>query len=666
MPEHPRLHGLRMTHAQDPVEQQAAGFASGDRIRGAHVSGGRPLRRDERQAVREGTYDAGQPLSPALRSRFEEPLGLDLGDIRVHSGDSAAVSAAVLGASAYAVGPHIVFGRGRFEPWNARGLRLLAHELAHTAQQSAMGQPAVAREVDTASPGPADQASQPADPDAEVSLGPLDDRLVGLAAEQTLGETEWTLLREFMRGMWGGIQSAPPEQWQRIQSKWESFGPGNAGRYAAGYGLGLVEGLWISVKGLFEAVLTLVKLPYDVNRFLIERVPALAAKYGPRIAQFLAEGDAEQTRLAKMLDAFLRNPLESVRQLQALIESVKGMALAQVRALGRSAANRLLAFVEEPWFEYGRDIGKVVGQILFEVVLALASDFIANIVKEALAVAARLGTRILAGTVELLRSIGRLLGQCLDLLEGLGRRAVGELNEAIAGSKNFLARLAKLFDELAQEGALADTGLGAGLRVPETKAATVLESRAARPGSASSVTAADLRPPKVHPSKAQAKSRAAEARPELDERQREILEEFAERQRGARAEGTLKSEAAEGHGRRETARPGRSVPAQLERGQLSHEYAELLIPESQLPRGLAREVTARLPGGTVRLDRVDFSRGVYYEIKPSGERALAMGKEQIARYAEYMNTEFPLPGGKSWIGVVVQYEKGAAVGMFGI
>jgi hypothetical protein len=67
-----------------------------------------------------------------------EPLfGFDFSRVRVHDDARAAESAAGIGARAYAVGPHIVFGRGEHSPGTSAGAMLLAHELAHVVQQRA-------------------------------------------------------------------------------------------------------------------------------------------------------------------------------------------------------------------------------------------------------------------------------------------------------------------------------------------------------------------------------------------------------------------------------------------------------------------------------------------------------------------------------------------------
>ena len=86
-------------------------------------------------------------------------------------------------------------------------------------------------------------------------------------------------MREFLRGVFGGFQSAPPEQKARIETKFESLDARGTWEYAKGYGLGIVEGLWMALKALFEALVTLVKLPFQIQQFLAEKVPQLAAKY---------------------------------------------------------------------------------------------------------------------------------------------------------------------------------------------------------------------------------------------------------------------------------------------------------------------------------------------------------------------------------------------------
>ena len=60
----------------------------------------------------------------------------DVEGVRVHTDGRAAASALAVGARAYAVGRHIVFAPGEYAPHTGRGQSLLAHELAHVAQQA--------------------------------------------------------------------------------------------------------------------------------------------------------------------------------------------------------------------------------------------------------------------------------------------------------------------------------------------------------------------------------------------------------------------------------------------------------------------------------------------------------------------------------------------------
>src|SRR5262249_41137145 len=88
----------------------------------------------------------GQPLDPAMRAFFEPRFGFDFGRVRIHADAQAAAAAAAIPgpapatrAGAFAAGPDIVFARGAFAPGTEEGRKLLAHELAHVAQQGAAG-----------------------------------------------------------------------------------------------------------------------------------------------------------------------------------------------------------------------------------------------------------------------------------------------------------------------------------------------------------------------------------------------------------------------------------------------------------------------------------------------------------------------------------------------
>lgn len=110
--------------------------------------------RDQRLAERAAPMAAnqvrgwsGRPLDASVRTGIEARLGGDFGRVRLHTDRAAARTAAALSARAFTVGEHVVFGEGQYAPGTATGRALLAHELAHTAQQRATGAQVVQRDV---------------------------------------------------------------------------------------------------------------------------------------------------------------------------------------------------------------------------------------------------------------------------------------------------------------------------------------------------------------------------------------------------------------------------------------------------------------------------------------------------------------------------------------
>jgi hypothetical protein len=60
----------------------------------------------------------------------------NLGDVRIHTGPSAAQACEDINARAFTVGNHIAFNTGEYDPSSPEGQHVLAHELAHVRQQT--------------------------------------------------------------------------------------------------------------------------------------------------------------------------------------------------------------------------------------------------------------------------------------------------------------------------------------------------------------------------------------------------------------------------------------------------------------------------------------------------------------------------------------------------
>jgi Domain of unknown function (DUF4157) len=78
----------------------------------------------------------GRSLDGSLRSRMESALGRSFGHVQVHTDGQAAALSHRFNARAFTIGNHVAFGAGEYRPGTLVGDALMAHELAHVAQQS--------------------------------------------------------------------------------------------------------------------------------------------------------------------------------------------------------------------------------------------------------------------------------------------------------------------------------------------------------------------------------------------------------------------------------------------------------------------------------------------------------------------------------------------------
>jgi hypothetical protein len=126
----------------------------------------------------------GQPLDRSTRSFMEQRFKRDFSDVRLHTDQLGNESAQAVGALAYTVGRHVVFGAGQYSPQTSAGRSLLAHELAHVVQQSRSSQPSsssetqnglrLQRQPDTRARGPAGPARSVIRIDVDVVPAILD------------------------------------------------------------------------------------------------------------------------------------------------------------------------------------------------------------------------------------------------------------------------------------------------------------------------------------------------------------------------------------------------------------------------------------------------------------------------------------------------------------
>jgi len=116
-----------------PIQRMAVEDAEGDELH--HT----PASSDGAARAASVLAQGGVPLTREERAYFEPRFGRDFSAVRVHTGGSAAEAARGMNARAYTLGRDIAFAEGQYRPGSQEGKRLIAHELAHTVQQSDKG-----------------------------------------------------------------------------------------------------------------------------------------------------------------------------------------------------------------------------------------------------------------------------------------------------------------------------------------------------------------------------------------------------------------------------------------------------------------------------------------------------------------------------------------------
>ncbi len=122
--------------AEVPKDIERRNAKSVQRSRGAHHEASKAGDANVPDSVRDVISSPGQQLDTSIQRAMEDRMGDNLGDVRIHTGPSAAKACEDINARAFTVGNHIAFNHGEYDPSSAEGQHILAHELAHVRQQT--------------------------------------------------------------------------------------------------------------------------------------------------------------------------------------------------------------------------------------------------------------------------------------------------------------------------------------------------------------------------------------------------------------------------------------------------------------------------------------------------------------------------------------------------
>jgi len=466
-----------------------------------------------------------------------------------------------------------------------------------------------------------------------------------------IGPIVATFVSEVAQGIWEGIDELPDDLKAALKQKfyklyftWGDWD--DKKEYAIGYLEGIGEGVWDEIKGIGEFFWMLAQLNQKLNDWIAAQIESAFS------GELAAKGASIRNRVGKAIDAvrreieeFIKNPVEGVKKIKAALESMLKNALGKANEIGHDAVASAVRFLSQPLRPLGEGIGKVVGSLIFNVVLLVASDAIGNLVKEGLAVLTKIGKTLLEGALDLFRGIASFVTKAWEIAKGALAKLV---------SSEAFAELSKAIEEFIE--------WLKGVKAPEAPAAKAAEDvgkAGSVPGGAKpkELYTPKEGPPEVTPhGKPEPKLEAKpQAPPEAE--LSEVEQEFAEAQEMV-GEDELNREALENYGVEERKTPGGPIPEHFDLGNFAHDNAEALIPKSELPRGLEPEFKITLKDGSVRrIDRLDRANGVVYEIKPDTPKWRRAGQKQAELYAKWLDaSEYKLPGGKKWQFKVVTYD----------
>lgn len=473
-----------------------------------------PGKGDSSDPVHGVLQERGEPLDAGARRHFEKHFGHDLGNVRVHSGDSAQEAASSIGAAAFTVGSNIVFARNRYAPGTLRGRLLLQHELRHVEQQRSarkVERPVVdnagslhenqARSLLDPRVTPLAEQSVQLAPEGEFSIG---SGIVDSIGSSAFGDTSWPFLKAVFEGFVNRLQKdvqAGRAEKAKDHLK-DLLKPWNALKFYGGYLLGLLLGLISPITDLVKGVIGLIKLAGSAIVWLAKWSPIGVAVSPERQAkiQRLQEKFVELgAEFANSLAEFAKNPRESVKRLKDFLDNLMTLALGQAREIGAKAADAIFDFLDKAFFDMGQSIGEVIGAAIAQVLLLVFSDAIGNLISKAGAFVGKLAEFVAGKAVEVFEWVKGFTSEVVGLL----RRAVKGALKLFEGLANKAIEAFDALKALFMESEALDVGaqkVAAGAGRVEGPLPNVMESRMVTGKRTSPATVADLRPPKVHPS----------------------------------------------------------------------------------------------------------------------------------------------------------------------
>lgn len=231
-------------------------------------------------------------------------------------------------------------------------------------------------------------------------------------------------------------------------------------KFSKGYLWGLVLGLWDGISGPFIFLWDIAKLIAGLFKFLWRTVEAMAKpETYRRILQGLqSTWQTVQTQIVPAIEELLRGKTDPMKII-GFITGLVNKGLRAVEGVGASVADALLGLIQQSDDEkLGEGIGRITGNILFEVILIVATEGI----YAARTAIGKLAEQVAEGAASVLGEIIAFSPKLMRLIDGISEfasnnRAIRAIIDAVKSIFRGLLRFIEVSYGLAgaEERALA-------------------------------------------------------------------------------------------------------------------------------------------------------------------------------------------------------------------
>ncbi len=200
----------------DVPQRKCAQCEEEDKTLQRKPTGASTLPKHGASAAAASVAHGGAGLSPQQRAYFEPRFGRDFSNVRLHLGGSAAAAAADINAHAFTLGNDIAFASGAYRPDSKAGRQLLAHELAHVAQQQGAA-PAIIRRASYGAAPPPNWGKTPIAPVPEDERADVDQAMALIDDLVSKPESFAECHDQFAQLCPGGSRSTLASVWRKAR-----------------------------------------------------------------------------------------------------------------------------------------------------------------------------------------------------------------------------------------------------------------------------------------------------------------------------------------------------------------------------------------------------------------------------------------------------------------